>query len=91
MRYENTIMDNVDLDKYLYKYFESSTGARRQNRSINSKLNFQMLLISLLTPVFYLLCFLAFLGPLTKAHSTAIVWPRMSFPSNSSLAARASL
>ncbi len=32
-----------------------------------------------------------FLGPLTKAHSTAMVWPRISLLSSSSLAASASL
>ena len=60
----------------------------------DNTIHFEML--SLLQTLFitlsiYLLDFLDFLGPLTNAHSTAICCPKMSFWSNSSLAARASL
>merc|ERR1712117_287510 len=41
--------------------------------------------------LFYCRLLLLFLGPLTKAQSTAIVCPSISVPSRSSLAAKASL
>ena len=40
---------------------------------ISSKLNFKNASSLDLVLIFYLLCFLAFLGPFTKAHSTAMV------------------